>query len=622
METKSDTRFKVLVFDEKNFILKLNDMTAEAYAETHARILGFPEKKYKFKLDAFLVPQTASNMKYLRQRFATWEYEIEQDAVEVMKVQDLTETQQELKSKRRWEYIFEDQVPALPIIDELKTVPFKQQVVGLDALHQSEFFGLLMEMGTGKTKICIDEICWTGKGKFLVVCPKSVQQSWVDEFETHAWKPYHLTKLKRNFKGVEGLVKGLRADEDIKVWVINYEGVAGLLDPLLRMEFDMVILDESTYIKNRKAKRTKAIQYLGSTATRRVILNGTPAPNNILDLYSQFEFLKPGVLGYTNYNQFRKYYAQFKKSKGGFEKLVGYQNLEQLKMRMATCSFFVKKKQCLDLPEKQFVTRKLDMTDKQEEMYQMMLEICLADLEGNMSPEGTVSASVIIVQLLRLSQIACGFLRTTDGNTRNIPGGNPKLEALRDILETTDGKVIVWARFKQDVENIVSMIQLDLNEGCVCITGAENEQMRDQAKRSFNSDDGARVLVGNPATGGLGLTLLGGDNLRCTTVVYYSNDFSCYKRLQSEDRTHRIGLRNPVTYYDLVCQGTVEERILNVLQDKKELNEVIANYKELKGFLLGSRKGDKMNILKTKKKEISQDLFDLMNNKDAWDQEL
>ena len=586
-------------------------MDADIYAELHARILGFPEKRYRPRLDAFLLPQTAVNIAYLKSTFDPAEYEIEQDAFDVIKLQKLTDVQQEGKSKRRWEYIFKDKAPVIDL--PFKTQPFKQQLVGLDALHNSEYFALLMEMGTGKTKIVIDEICWQGKGKYLIVCPKSVQSSWIDEFKTHAFEDYFICKMRRHYRGVENLVQGMKDDAKIKVWVINYEGVSALLDPLMKMGFDMVVLDESTFVKNRKAKRTKAIQYLGASAHRRCILNGTPAPNTLLDLYSQFEFLKPGVLGYTDFNNFKREYARYRKTAGGFDKLVGYANVDKLKLRMSTCSFFVKKKQCLDLPEKLYVTRKLEMTPKQAALYEQMLEICLADLEGNMSPEGTVSASVIIVQLLRLSQIACGFLKCTSGDTRNIPEGNVKLVALKEIIEEAEGKVIVWARFKQDVANIVDMCKDELGIDAVCITGKENDEKRERAKQSFNSDNGARVLVGNPATGGLGLTLLGGETERCNTVVYYSNDFSSYKRLQSEDRNHRIGLRNAVTYYDLICEGTVEERILEVLLAKKELNETIANYNELRGFLLGPRDG-KFNIKKAKTRNISEDLFNLLGS--------
>lgn len=603
------TYFKLITWDEKNFIIKISpDLTAAEYAHVHSLMLGFPQRHYSRQLEGWEIPQTEANISYLQSHFKAEEYEVDEDASIVLEYTEKTRLVLQKKLSARWQYKFNNVVPHLDY--EAKTKPYKHQIVATDSFHRVEFFGLLMEMGTGKTKIIIDEICWSEIPRTLIVCPKTVIGTWVRELKKHATKPYVLTRLRSHWWGAQDLINGLQANQKIKIWITNYDRLRNNLDALAKMKFDLCVLDESTYVKNPQSKRTKAALELAESCKRRAILTGTPAGNTLLDLWSQFEFLQPGVLGYSNFYQFKGYYGRFLHLKCGFDKLIGYKNIDILKTRMATCSFVVTKKECLDLPPKIYETRYVEMGETQSALYEQMLQICLADLEGNLSPNSTVQATVVIVQLLRLAQICCGYLKTISLDVKPIPKGDVKIQAVKDILESLnpDDKVVIWARFRYDIEQLKKLFG-KMNVKWVALTGAESESQREHSITSFASEHGARVLIGEPGSGGMGVTLIGSEKRPCTTVIYYSNDFSNLKRVQSEDRSHRIGVKMPVTYIDIVCEGTIEERICKVLQAKKQLNEQIKDFSSIKQFLLGENGSGKLRVFQENKREIPETIY-------------
>jgi SNF2 family DNA or RNA helicase len=600
--------FRLFVFDEKDFVLRFEPgIDATRFASLHSRVLGFPEQKWSAKWGGFLIPQTANNIAYLKTSFISSEYEIDEDASLVIRYNESTAKVQQIKTQQRWEYSFNHVIPECTYPTKLK--PFGHQIVATNSLHNSEFFALLMEMGTGKTKAVIDEICWKGKGRILIVCPKSVISTWIKEFEIHATKPYFIKRVRSNHRGVQDIIAGLQDPAPLKVWITNYDRLEPCLTFLQKIKPNICVLDESTCIKSRNSHRTKAAHILAESCERRFILTGTPVANTLLDLWAQFQFLQPGVLGFHGFQQYKQEFVRFKKTSGGFEKLLGYKNVEELKARMATCSFTVKKKDCLDLPEKIYTTRYVEMGERQRDLYEQMLAIALADIEGNLSPSGTVQASVVIVQLLRLAQIACGFMKTMDGGIRRIPDGDVKLQAVEEIFEELpeNERVIIWARFHEDIDQLGELLtRLGITYGCY--TGRENDNEKQRTETSFAHPEGIRVLIGEAGSGGLGKTFIGTEDRPCTTTIYYSNDFSSLKRQQSEDRCHRIGMFNPVTYIDIVCEDSIEERITKVLQSKKELNANVQDMAGIRHLLLGDRAGTP-KVFKSKKKTIAEELL-------------
>jgi len=573
---------KVRVFDDKR--LAIDILSGPRYAEAYNRIRQLPESKWQY--GTWLAPYTELNVEKLTSLFTPAEMDLDEDARATLRYFELTLRQARKKAKHRWEYIFDDAVPAVPFA--FTTTPYKHQIVGLDAVHESEFFGLLMEMGTGKTKVMIDELVWqtqmTDKSvRVLVVCPKTIINTWKKEIAKHAppTMPVFVERVVSEVKGIETLIAGVRDPARLKIWVINYEIVGTMLEALQKMNFDDVILDESTRIKTGSAKRTKAVIALRDSCRRRFILSGNPVVNTIRDLYWQFEFLAPGLLGFSTEDAFTAATDNIIDVKGRDWTTISGYTMDRLKASIANHSFIVKKKQCLDLPDKVFETIEVEMSSEQNELYEQMLNWFLASLEDTKT-----TATCAIVQMLRLHQICCGFLRNTSGEEIDIPNATTKTDALRELMDDLDGhKAIIWCRFRHDISTVCKLLD-QMRIKYAVMNGDTKQADRDTIEDRFNHDDTLSVIVGEPGTGGLGLTLVGNEEHPCTQVVYFSNDFSLEKRVQSEDRCHRIGMHDKVTYTDIVVGNSIEEKIVERLQSKRSLSEDLRDMESIKRFLL------------------------------------
>jgi SNF2 family DNA or RNA helicase len=225
-------------------------------------------------------------------------------------------------------------------------------------------------------------------------------------------------------------------------------------------------------------------------------------------------------------------------------------------------SFRVLKKDCLDLPEKIYTARYVGMTPQQFDMYEQIRRHAMVLLDsGEMS-----TAPAVITQMLRLQQIMSGHLKTDDGDMLYFP--SKRMDALEEIINEHDGKAIIWSRFRYDIIQITEALNKKFGEGCaVSYFGDTSDDDRANAVLNFqNPDHPLKFFVGNPATAGYGLTLT-----EANLVVYYANDFNLETRIQSEDRAHRIGQKNNVTYIDLICEGSIDERIVKALRAKIDI---------------------------------------------------
>lgn len=336
-----------------------------------------------------------------------------------------------------------------------------------------------------------------------------------------------------------------------------------------------MVVDESTTIKNRNAKRTKNVVGVGKSAKYRRIMTGSPITQSPLDLYSQCEFLGPYLLGFQSFWAFQSRYAMLVKRSVGthsFHKITGYQNLSELTELVEKFSYRKRKEDCLDLPDKIYTKRMVELTDQQAKIYGQLKRQALADLES-----GTVTAQHVLTQLLRMQQVCSGFVRLDDGRIEEFSGN--KLNELMEAMEEVDGKVIIWANFTHDILTIEKALAKEYGpESVRTYYGATNVEDRQQMVRDFQDmNHPLRFFIGQPRTGGYGLTLTA-----ATTIVYYSNGYDLEVRLQSEDRAHRIGQKNNVTYIDIVAENTVDEKILRALRSKINIaTEVLAEgYKE------------------------------------------
>jgi SNF2 family DNA or RNA helicase len=438
-----------------------------------------------------------------------------------------------------------------------------------------------MEMGTGKSKCLIDnmaQLYLNGKIDFaLIIAPKGVYRNWVSkEIPEHLpdQVPHRVIRwvANPNKKQKEEMQAVTKPFDGLTIFVMNVEAFstpkgqgAGVWFAKNKGKNALIAIDESTTIKNHSAKRTKALIRIAAGFAYRRILTGSPITKSPMDAYSQFEFLGPGTLGFESYYGFQARYAVLMKRKMGqasFNQIVGYRNLDELTDRIDRYSYRVLKKDCLDLPEKVFTVRYVTMTEEQTRMYEDIRKIALTMLDnGEM-----VTTQHAITQLLRLQQILSGHLRTDDGAI--VTFKSSRLDALIEILEEHDGKALIWSRFRHDIQTITQALRDRYGEdSTAAYYGDTSDDERNDIVRNFQDPKHPlRFFVGNPATGGYGLTLTQAD-----LVIYYANSFDLEHRLQSEDRAHRIGQRNNVTYVDLISEGTIDEHIVKALRNKIEL---------------------------------------------------
>ena len=470
---------------------------------------------------------------------------------------------------------------------KFKTKPYAHQLEALQKSWATDTYALFMEMGTGKSKVLVDNIAMLyDKGAIraaLIVAPKGVYKNWDSiEFPTHM--PDHVdytkvlwesTSTKKKQAELDTLFKD---DDKLKVLIMNVEAFSTKKGLDFARSFlnifvgrALIGIDESTTIKNPTAKRTKNILEIGNLAKYRRILTGSPVTKSPLDLFSQCMFLDPFHLGYDSYYAYRSRYAHMiEKNFGGRSvQIVGsYRKLDELSAKLEKFSYRVLKEDCLDLPEKVFTKRIVELSDEQKRLYRQMKELALATLEK----EGKIMSSVnVITQMMRLHQITCGHFKADDGTVKHLK--NNRLDVLMQLLDETEGKVIIWANYREDIKNIVKSLKKAYGDAStVEYHGGVDPTLRQKHIALFQEKKGpTRYFVGNAQTGGYGITLTAAN-----TVIYYSNNYDLEKRLQSEDRAHRIGQTGSVTYVDLIAENTVDERIVKALRKKINIaNEIM-----------------------------------------------
>ncbi len=458
---------------------------------------------------------------------------------------------------------------------KFKTDPYAHQLSALEKSWDREEFAYFMEMGTGKSKVLVDNIAMLyDKGKIngaLIIAPKGVYNNWyTQEIPNHLASHiqpkmvlWTASTSKSKQKEYDSLFE---TGYDLHILIMNVEAFStkkGLdfAGRFLRTHRTMMAVDESTSIKTPTAKRTKSILSIGKLANYRRILTGSPVTKSPLDLYTQCAFLNEHLLGFTSFYTFRNRYAVMVDRNFGGRRVqipAGYKRLDELSQILKAFSDRVLKENCLDLPEKVYVERQVELTDEQSKAYSTMKSAALASIKGKMA-----TAPHILTQMMRLHQITCGHLKSDDGTITEIK--NNRLEELLDVLDEIEGKAIIWANYIYDIEHIVSVIKKKHGENSVVqYYGAVSSDKRQEAIQKFqDTKSAARFFVGNPQTGGYGITLTAAN-----TVIYYSNGYDLEKRLQSEDRAHRIGQKKSVTYVDLVTPKTVDEKIKKALRKK------------------------------------------------------
>ena len=459
-----------------------------------------------------------------------------------------------------------------------KTQPYEHQRVALERSYDKINYAYFMEMGCGKSKVLIDNMAWLYENKkidtAIVVAPKGVYRNWQTseipahlhddiEREVYVWNP------NPNKTQKEHLVSGIKERGKLRILLVNVEGFAttklkAFVEKFVRDSTFLLAVDESTTIKNPKAKRTKALVALGKAASFRRILTGSPVTKSPMDLYAQCGFMDKALLGFESFYSFQGRYAITRTQRMGghsFQQIVGYRNLDELSTKLEKFSYRVTKDEALDLPDKIYTVRHVSLTDDQIKHYMSLKNAAIALLDDG----DLVSAPAVMTQLLRLQQVLCGHLMTDDGDL--VEFKTKRIDALLETIEEMSGGVIIWSRFRYDIRNIEAALKKAYgDDSTVNYYGDTSDSDRELAIKRFQDQD-ARFFVGNPQTAGKGLTLNAASN-----VIYYANDFNLESRVQSEDRCHRIGQKNTVTYVDFVSKGTVDEHIVKTLRAKIDLS--------------------------------------------------
>ncbi|MFZ2541920.1 MAG: DEAD/DEAH box helicase [Gallionella sp.] len=487
-----------------------------------------------------------------------------------------------------------------------KTTPFKHQVVAFELSRDREEFALFCEQGTGKSKIVLDTAAWLyARGEIdalLVIAPNGVQRNWiVNELPTHLPDHCHAVAAywtsaprKAERQALDALWNPKR--QGLRVLAMNVEAFSTERSKTYSKKFlhafrCLMVVDESSRIKNNNP-RTKALIAAGKLSPYRRILTGTPVTQSPLDAYTQFKFLDENILGFSSQYAFKNRYAEMLPAHHPLVRHISrgsrftpqliatnpdgtkrYQNLDELKAKMSPHSFRVTKVECLDLPPKVYERRYVELTSDQRRLYEKLKKDFVAEFGG-----GQINAALAMTRMMRLQQITGGFAPVLDevGNTiATHPVGktNPKIDALLELLEETEGKVIIWARFRKELELIANALRKEFGaKSVVEYHGKVSNADRQAAVDGFQSPDAQspRFFVGQQHSGGIGLTLTA-----AATVIYFSNDFSLETRLQSEDRAHRIGQQKSVTYIDIEAVDTLDRKVIDALRSKKDMADVI-----------------------------------------------
>ena len=354
---------------------------------------------------------------------------------------------------------------------KFKTKPYDHQIKALEKSWAQESYALFMEMGTGKSKVLVDNIAMLyDRGAIkgaLIVAPKGVYKNW-DQIEFPVHMPEHVEYTKVLWEPNLTKKKQFELDTlfddkgDLKILIMNVEALStekGLdfAHRFLNMLCGRALIgiDESTTIKNPTAKRTKNILKLRNLAKYRRILTGSPVTKSPLDLYSQCEFLDPFHLGHSSYYSFRARYAHMLERNFGGRRvqIVGsYRRLDELSEKLEKFSYRVLKEECLDLPPKTYMRRTVELTSEQNKVYAQMKQMALAMLDDKV-----MSTVNVMTQLMRLHQVTCGHFKADDGTITQLD--NNRVKALLELLEETDGKVIIWANYREDIKNITDSLK-------------------------------------------------------------------------------------------------------------------------------------------------------------------
>lgn len=487
-----------------------------------------------------------------------------------------------------------------------KTAPMKHQVKALEAAYRAparpssgDNFAYLMDMGTGKSKVVLDE--WGagvqngGPRSLLMVAPAGSYRNWfADKNEiSRAEINVHLPDWLREQMIVnhwtsgggrshrESLREFLKVRDRPRALFVNVEALSTvdaareLVEEYLETDDCYFGVDESTTIKGPTSLRGKYMVEIGQRAAVRRILTGLLTPRSPLDAWAQFAFLDWKILGSPTYWGFKRRYAITKKimvdqewlngepvegTGRKVEMVVGYRNVEELNERISAYSFRVLKEECLDLEPKMYLTRDVEHTKEQAKAYKELRDNATTQILR----DSFVSVDMMLQMMIRLHQINLGYVVDDEGIIRDLPEN--RTQAIIDIVDEHRGKVVVWSPYIHRIEVLEEKLGKEYGKKAVAKFYGPNRSTRHLEEARFLGDPDCRIMIASQPAGGRGNTWINA-NLN----IYDSNNYDLEQRQQSEDRTHRAGQKQKVTYIDLMTEDTVDFRFVHALRNKYSL---------------------------------------------------
>ena len=442
----------------------------------------------------------------------------------------------------------------------LKTILLDYQKKPVKKLLPIKVGCLFMDMGTGKTRVCIELVYLRRKKIKNVIwfCPVSLKETINYEINKHSsGENIYMFGNKTNSQTIPS---------DSFWYIIGIESMSSSARTILATlnivgEDSFVVVDESSYIKGHKSNRTKWITDISKVARYRIVLTGTPISQGVIDLYSQLRFLSPKILGYNSFYAFAANHLEYSEKYPGL--IVKSHNTEYIAAKIKPYVYQIKKNECLDLPDKLYESCCFSMTDEQRCYYEMAKNEILMNIEYDKFESYTIFRLFTALQ-----QITSGFWNRKDEikNKFNlIEFEHTRIQTFMDIIEKIpdNEKIIIWAKFHYDINSIARELSKTYGAGSVCQHHGKIPPLK-RSKEIEQFRDKARFFIGSPSSGGFGLTLN-----EASYTIYYNNNFKYQIREQSEDRNHRIGQKKAVTYIDITCVDSIDERICNALEKKE-----------------------------------------------------
>lgn len=445
--------------------------------------------------------------------------------------------------------------------------PYGVQIEALRRSRGHERYGYWLEQGLGKTALAINDWIenFSDLDTIIVLCPNTFKMDWA--LAPAEWGVTNVTgAVWPKYPMAAGVIDNPRFN------IMNFEAARGSgydhLKKLLDSRPCLLIVDESSAIKNWKSQTARAVLDLCKRAKAVRLLNGTPMSQNVMDLFPQLKCL--GELNGTNPYAFRNRFAVV----GGYmgKQVIGVKNEEELHTLQARCSFRALKKDWSDLPEKIYVPLRLEMTNKQRKHYKEMMDDFITMVEGH-----EFTADLVLTQLDKARQIVSGIL--LDGDKFKLieePLKNPKIQAALDLMESGSGKMII-SYFYSKMGDVLFETMKAKGLDPAFIRGQMKPEDVIEQKAKFNTKSNCRILLGQITATSRAHTLLGGEgDDRCHKMYFHDHTFSLLDRQQMEDRNHRGAQDRACLYYDPIM-SPIDEAQLKALLKKQDLASLVVD---------------------------------------------